>query len=165
VSSDYKGGNECMGPMAHVLRSLCSPLIRVLISNTINLVPVDHVAETISNNIRPIDNKLNIVYSTCKETLTTHQILKHVNPNKGMLFFKNNSFTCRICRRLELLFYRTLVLFRILSLKKYLAICLFYRNYVYFQDNLWNFEDKSNLPNIDILRLLMTYATNNKFIK
>ena len=86
VSSDYKGGNECMGPMAHVLRSICTPLIRVLISNTINLVPVDHVTEIISNNIRPIDNNLNIVYATGKETLTTYQIFKHVNPTKRMFF-------------------------------------------------------------------------------
>ena len=61
--------------------------------------------------------------------------------------------------------YRILVVFNIISLRKYLLICLFYRDYVYFQNNSWNFENKFTLAGIDILTLLKTYVTSNNLIK
>jgi len=165
ISANSIYGDGDMGPIGAVLRAFCNPLIRTLISNgTFNVIPVNYVSEVVINNLKPIDN-FNVVYATCNETLTPIQVMKCINPSKRILVFKRNSLLCRISIMLELWFYRILVVFNRLSLQRYLLICLFYRDYVYFQNNSWNFEKKFTLAGIDILTLLKTYVTSNNLIK
>jgi len=162
VSTSGKGD---MGPLAGVIRAFCNPLIRILISNnTFNVIPVNYVSEVIINNLNPMDN-FKVVYATCNETLTPIQVMRHINPSKSVLIFKRNSLLCRISRMLELWFYRILVVFNRLSLNKYLLICIFYRDYVYFQNNSWNFENKITLSSIETLTLFKNYVISKKWVK
>ena len=164
-SSDSKYSNGKMGALSNVVRALCSPLIWVLISNSrVNIIPVDYVAEVIHNNIEQINKDYSVVYATCNEVVTPLEVMRYVNPKKRILVFAKDTLLCRMIRKLELNLCRMLMWFRILSYKRYRLLVVFYRDYIYFQNNSWKFEPNMRVTGESVLSSLKDCAISNRWI-
>lgn len=161
ISTDGKYASK-FGSMSYAF-SLYTPVIRVLINKgkRQDQIPVDIVSSIIISEYTNMSN--NIILATSGSKISLKQVKQIIMPSKFMCFFDEKNVMFYFLRNLELLFYKILNIFGLLSNKKYKIICLFYQNYDYFHYNTWFFP--SNYPISDINYYILSikkYVENKK---
>ena len=164
VSSLNSKHGSSTATMAGV-RAICCKLIRVFnYSDNINAVPVDKVSSNIIQSLKN-NKKINIEYATSNNnTITTKELINCLIPTTYTICVNKNGWLYVILKKMERYIYRLLVFFRILSSKKYNMIVSFYKDYMYFTDNTWDFENVIKVNKELLLKNIKMYAIYKKWL-